>query len=114
MKSLFLALMVISFLGNNATEAYAATTVNNNKTKKVYWEGLSMSKGQIGKINVLKPINLWERRNGGIWLARILKPGERYRVYGYDNKFGGQYAVGGKFYVTKNPQYIEYKNPFKK
>ncbi|MDX1699001.1 MAG: phosphodiester glycosidase family protein [Melioribacteraceae bacterium] len=83
-------------------------------THIVYWDGIMMVKGQIGKIKVLKPINLWERTAEGLVFKRILKPGEQYRVYRYDNKYGGQYGLGANMYITKIAGYVEYKTPSKR
>ena len=87
-------------------QAEAATT-------KVYWDGILMVPGQVGKIKVVKPINLWKRTDAGLVFERILKPGEQYRVYRYDNLYGGQYGLGGGMYITKMAGYVEYKTPSK-
>ncbi|MEH7522578.1 phosphodiester glycosidase family protein [Bacillus sp. JJ1503] len=81
---------------------------------KVYWDGLLMVKGQVGKIKVLKPINLWKRDGNKLVFTRILKPGEQYRVYRYDNLHGGQYGLGGGYYITKIAGYVDYRTPSKK
>lgn len=81
--------------------------------KKVYWDGILMVPGQVGKIKVVKPINLWKRTADGLVYERILKPGEQYRVYRYDNLYGGQYGLGGGMYITKMAGYVEYKTPSK-
>ena len=81
---------------------------------KVYWDGLMMVKGQVGKIKVIKPINLWKRDGDKLVFSRILKPGEQYRVYRYDNLYGGQYGLGGGYYITKIPGYVDYRTPSKK
>lgn len=72
----------------------------------------------IGKITVTKPINLWERDKdetdiNKMKMVKILKVGETFPVYGYDNKFGGQYNVGsndkGKInWITKMQDHIKY------
>ena len=63
---------------------------------QVMWGKTELKVGQIGKITITKPINLWERdANNKLKLKRVLKPGEEYRVYRYDNKHGGQYGFGG-------------------
>lgn len=82
-------------------------------TPKVYWDGLLMKKGQIGKIEVVKPINLWKREGDKLEFVRVLKPGEQYRVYKYDNKFGGQYGLGDNHYITNMKGYVNYKTPSK-
>lgn len=81
---------------------------------KVYWDGLLMVKGQVGKIKVLKPINLWKRDGDKLVFTRVLKPGEQYRVYRYDNLHGGQYGLGGGYYITKIAGYVDYRTPSKK
>ncbi|MBY0123507.1 phosphodiester glycosidase family protein [Bacillus sp. S/N-304-OC-R1] len=81
---------------------------------KVYWDGLLMVKGQVGKIKVLKPINLWKREGNKLVFTRVLKPGEQYRVYRYDDLFGGQYGLGGGYYITKIAGYVDYRTPSKK
>ncbi len=83
-------------------------------TNKVYWDGLLMVKGQIGKIKVIKPINLWKRVGDKLVYERVLKPGEQYRVYRYDNLFGGQYGLGGGYYITKMAGYVDYRTPSKR
>lgn len=83
------------------------------QTTKVYWDGILMVPGQAGKIKVVKPINLWKRTSDGLVFERILKPGEQYRVYRYDNMYGGQYGLGGGMYITKMAGYVEYKTPSK-
>ncbi|MFO1444377.1 phosphodiester glycosidase family protein [Bacillus sp. Bva_UNVM-123] len=81
---------------------------------KVYWDGLLMVKGQVGKIKVIKPINLWKRDGDKLIFTRVLKPGEQYRVYRYDNLHGGQYGLGGGYYITKMAGYVDYRTPSKK
>ena len=73
-----------------------------------------IKKGQIGKITVTKPINLWQRdANNKLKFVRVLKQGEEYRVYRYDNLHGGQYGLGGGMYITKMPTHIKYETPSK-
>ncbi|KLR74447.1 2', 3'-cyclic nucleotide 2'-phosphodiesterase [Geobacillus sp. T6] len=89
-------------------------TTPPSQVKKVYWDGVELKKGQIGRLTVQKPINLWKRaKDGRLVFVRILQPGEVYRVYGYDARFGGQYAVGGGYYVTDIDTHIRYETPSK-
>ncbi|MFO1444372.1 5'-nucleotidase C-terminal domain-containing protein [Bacillus sp. Bva_UNVM-123] len=84
-------------------------------TPAVYWDGLLMKKGQIGRVIIEKPINLWKRdANNKLTFVRVLNPGEKYRVYLYDNLHSGQYGVGGGYYVTNIKDYIKYETPSKK
>lgn len=84
------------------------------KQDKLMWGKVELKPNQIGKITVLKPINLWKRDdNNNLHFVRILKEGEEYRVYGYDELHGGQYDVGARHYVTKMPTHILYQTPSK-
>jgi len=77
----------------------------------VYWDGVELKKGQIGRVTVMKPINLWKRTASGIEFERVLQPGEKYRVYRIDDLYGGQYGVGGNLYITKIPKLVKYETP---
>ncbi|EIJ80393.1 5'-Nucleotidase domain protein [Bacillus methanolicus PB1] len=85
------------------------------KTKiTVLWGNSELKKGQIGRITVQKPINLWKRdKDHRLQFVRILKPFEQYRVYTYDQQNGGQYGLGAGYSVTKMPTHIKYKTPSK-
>lgn len=97
------------------------------KKEGVYWDGSLMSKGQIGRLTIIKPINLWKRvsvcsvedceycknKQPELKFERILNPDEVYRVYGYDGYYGGQYNVGGGFYITDMEGYVKYETPSK-
>lgn len=107
-RKVVVILMIVGLLIGTPTISHAA------HVKGVYWDGLLMVKGQIGKIKVIKPINLWHRVGDKLEFERILKPGEQYRVYRYDNKFGGQYGLGGGYYITNMSGYVEYKTPSKR
>ncbi|MBS4190212.1 5'-nucleotidase C-terminal domain-containing protein [Bacillus sp. FJAT-49705] len=86
-----------------------------NPGSKVYWDGLLMKKGQIGRVVIEKPINLWKRdANNQLTFVRVLNPGEKYRVYSYDSKYSGQYGVGDGHFVTNMKGYIKYETPSKK
>lgn len=67
-------------------------------------------RGEVGYINILKRINLWTRaENGKLIYSRVLNPGERYRVYSKDDKYGGQYGVGSNYWITDMSTYVQYE-----
>ncbi len=100
--------------GEDLTKQTTPTTTPTLKTQKVYWDGAELKKGQIGRITVQTPINLWKRNaDNSLEFSRILWPGERYRVYCYDNLYFGQYGLGGGYYITKMNGYIKYETPSK-
>lgn len=83
-------------------------------TPVVYWDGAILKKGQIGRVTVNKAINLWKRTaTNKLEFVRILKPGETYRVYNFDSKYGGQYGVGGGYFITNMKSHIKYQTPSK-
>ena len=88
----------------NPEKSHAAT---------VYWDGMELKKGQIGRVTVLKPLNLWKRTEQGLQFERLPQKGERFRVYRMDDKYGSQYGVGGDYYITKMNDYTFYETPSK-
>jgi len=91
-----------------------AFNLKERTPKPPYWDGVEMKQGQIGRISILKRINLWKRdANNRLTFVRILQPGERYRVYGYDTLYGGQYNVGSGYWITNMDGYIKYETPSK-
>ena len=82
-------------------------------TAKIMWGKTELKKGQIGKLTILKPINLWTEKEGKLVEVRILNPGEEYRVYNYRKLHGCQYNVGDNHWVTKMDGYIKYETPSK-
>ncbi|MEH7525621.1 N-acetylmuramoyl-L-alanine amidase [Bacillus sp. JJ1503] len=91
-----------------------AFNLKEKSEKPPTWDGLVFKKGQKGIIKILKPINLWRRKeNNKLVFSRILNPGEVYRVYGYDHLNGGQYDVGDNHWITNIDGYIKYETPSK-
>ena len=64
---------------------------------------------KTGKLIINKPIKLWTRKNGKLEYVRGLNQGEVYKVYGYDDKYGGQYNVGNNHWVTNMAGYIKFQ-----
>lgn len=90
-------------------------TTKKAEEAKIMWGKTELKKGQIGKITVIKPINLWtDDKDGKLVKSRILGVGEEYRVYGYRPNYQGQYGLGDGLWVTRMPAYIKYETPSKK
>ena len=82
--------------------------------QKVYWDGKLMNKGQIGRVKIEKPTNLWERdENGKLTFIRVLKQGETHPVYSKDNLHSGQFGVGEGQYITDIKGHVKYETPSK-
>jgi N-acetyl-anhydromuramyl-L-alanine amidase AmpD len=91
------------------------TKVMNEELSIPLWDDTEMKKGQIGKLTILKSINLWsDNTEGKLEMVRVLQPNEVYRVYGYRDDYGGQYNLGGGMWVTKIEGFIKYETPSKK
>nr|WP_316570626.1 hypothetical protein [Neobacillus sp. YIM B06451] len=58
-------------------------------------------------------MNLWKSENKKLVFVRVLKPGERFRVYSYESKNGGQYGLGSGLVVTNMKGYVAYQTPSK-
>ena len=89
------------------------TKITEHDPTRIYWGDMLFKKGQIGRITILKPINLWTDDNGKLKEVRVLSVGDCYRVYGYRDKYGGQYDVGANNWITKMDGYITYETPSK-
>lgn len=90
-------------------------TVASNMGGKLMWGKTEFKKGQIGKVTILQPINLWtDGEEGNLeFTGRVLQKDEEFRVYNYRENNGGQYGVGGGLWVTKMPSHIKYETPSK-
>lgn len=83
---------------------------------KIMWGKTELKPGQIGKVTILKDINVWEdspHESGKIVHTRTLKAGGEFRVYKYRPEHGGQYYLGANEWVTKMPTHILYETPSK-
>ncbi|WML46846.1 hypothetical protein RCG23_14495 [Neobacillus sp. PS3-34] len=80
---------------------------------EVLWDGSKLAEGQIGRITVLQKTSLWEREGSELVLVRSLKPGEKFRVYGF-RQAGELYGVGGTYAIKKEKGKILYETPSRK
>lgn len=88
--------------------------VESVTSDEIMWGKTELKPGQIGKVTILKRINLWQDGpNGKLQMVRVLNPGEEYRVYRYREEYEGQYNVGSGMWVTKMEGFIKYETPSK-
>lgn len=80
---------------------------------KVMWGKTEVKPGQIGRLTIKSSTTLWKDTNGVLTKARTLNVGEQYRIYGYRDKDGGLYEVGGGYYVNKDSKKALYETPSK-
>jgi Deacetylase PdaC/Protein of unknown function (DUF3298) len=69
---------------------------------KVVWNGVEVTKGQIGIVTVLKDTQLYHLNGNKLVVAKSVKKGQKYRVYSISNQYGGLYAVGKNLYAKKS------------
>ncbi|WP_053590327.1 CAP domain-containing protein [Bacillus sp. FJAT-22090] len=75
----------------------------------VYWDGVELKTGQIGRVIIQKPTTIYKNNNGVFEASRTVKKGEVFRIYA--NK-GSYYQLGGGL-VIKNDASILYQTPSK-
>lgn len=76
---------------------------------KVWWDGVELKVGQIGKLSVLKDTPLYKPEGENKIFSRTLKAGEDYRIYAFKP---GKLSVGGGFYIDRDER-VKYETPSK-
>lgn len=77
--------------------------------KKIWWDGMELKSGQIGRLMVQKDTELFKLNGEKKTLARTLKAGEFYRIYAFKP---GMLSVGGGYYVNRDTK-VKYETPSK-
>lgn len=81
---------------------------------KVMWGKTELKAGQLGKVVISADTPLLKKLpNGEYETVRILKKGEEYRVYTYNNKDDGFYGVGGGLHIGAKASGVKYNTPSK-
>lgn len=103
---------LIILIGGFAPSSLAATT-NCDQVKgqtKVWWDGIELKPGQIGRLIIKKDTSLFKLDGNKRIHSRTLKAGEFYRIYAFKP---GLLSVGGGYYVERDTK-ITYQTPSKK
>ncbi|MFC0475567.1 hypothetical protein ACFFHF_09930 [Robertmurraya beringensis] len=77
--------------------------------KKIWWDGMELKPGQIGRLNVEKDTPLFKLDGEKKVFSRTLKAGEFYRIYAFKP---GMLSVGGGYYVDRDSK-VTYQTPSK-
>lgn len=85
----------------------AATCSQYHKNQKIYWNGMELKPGQIGRLTILKSTALYKVSGTKKTFSRTLKAGEVYRIYAFKP---GMLSVGGGYYVDRNSN-VKYETP---
>lgn len=83
--------------------------VEDKAEAAVYWDGVVLKKGQIGRMTILENTSLFKLDGEKRTFSRTLKKGENYRIYAFKP---GMLSVGGGYYVDRNNK-IKYETPSK-
>ncbi|TQR21372.1 CAP domain-containing protein [Psychrobacillus vulpis] len=105
MKKFSIIIMLFIFLGVVPTISYATTDCSS----KLYWDGVELKLGQIGRVIVQKPTNIYKNNNGTLEVVRQAKRGDNYRIYANKETY---FHLGGGL-VIKNDTSILYQTPSK-
>jgi hypothetical protein len=84
--------------------------------KPPMWDGKLLQKGQIGRLKILKPINVYKRVGEKLVKVRVAQKGEALPVFEYDIHFykaAGQYRITDGLWITNIPDFVKYETPAK-
>lgn len=73
----------------------------------VYWDGVELKSGQIGRVLIQNSTTIYESSNGSFEVSRQAKAGENFRVYANKGKY---FQLGGGL-VIQNDSSILYQTP---
>lgn len=76
---------------------------------KVWWDGVELKPGQIGRLTVIKDTPLYKLDGVKETYSRTLKAGENYRIYAFKP---GKLSVGGGYYIDRDER-VKYETPSK-
>lgn len=90
--------------------ADAAGTCDQYKgVTKIWWDGMELKKGQIGRLTIVKDTPLFKLDGEKRVISRTLKKGEFYRIYAFKP---GMLSVGGGYFVDRDYR-VTYQTPSK-
>lgn len=76
---------------------------------KIWWDGIELKPGQIGRLIVKQDTDLYKLNGDQEIYSRTLKAGEFYRIYAFKP---GKLSVGGGYYVDRDSK-VTYQTPSK-
>lgn len=103
-KVIIWIMLLVSF-----SVAPAISSAAENCPSIVYWDGIELKSGQIGRVIIEQPTTIYKNVNGKFEFSRTAKPGEVYRIYANKSTY---YHLGGGL-VIKNDASILYQTPSK-
>ncbi|TFD95745.1 CAP-associated domain-containing protein [Jeotgalibacillus sp. R-1-5s-1] len=106
-KTLAVALSLFIFLSYSPAQGSAADCGNISSDTIIWWDGVELKVGQIGRLTVISDTPLYVPRDGRKSFSRMLKSGEKYRIY---NFAPGMLGLGGGYFVDRDER-VTYETP---
>ncbi|MFE8701782.1 DUF5050 domain-containing protein [Cytobacillus sp. FJAT-54145] len=109
------SIILLSFFmlsGLSATDIRAAEDnfcTQFKNVKKIWWDGIELKSGQIGRLTIVKDTSLFKLEGEKKTFSRTLKAGEFYRIYAFKP---GMLSVGGGYFVDRDNK-VTYQTPSK-
>lgn len=104
----FLTLLFI-LLPSNSIGAADVNCSGIGPLTKIWWDGVELKVGQIGRLFVLENTPLYKMDGDSKIVTRTLKTGENYRIYAFKP---GMLSVGGGLFVDRDTR-VKYETPSK-
>ncbi|OMF61560.1 hypothetical protein BK139_06900 [Paenibacillus sp. FSL R5-0490] len=113
-KTLLIFAILFSFIislsqPTGAAENDAVFCEQYKGVKKIWWDGIELKSGQIGRLVIVKDTPLFKLNGEKRVIERTLKAGEFYRIYAFKP---GILSVGGGFFVERDTK-VKYETPSK-
>ncbi|WP_059170410.1 S1C family serine protease [Bacillus sp. FJAT-27445] len=105
----FLVSSIFLFNTQEASAADAAFCAQFKGQKKIFWNGVELKSGQIGRLTVVQNTTLYKVSGDKKTVERTLKKGEFYRIYAFKP---GMLSVGGGYFVNRDAK-VKYETPSK-
>lgn len=107
--SLFTFALVFSGAGTFAEAADVCAKIT--PTTKIFWNGIELKAGQIGRLTIVNNTTLVKKQADGSFIkVRTLKAGENYRIYAFLSKPQSMLGVGAGHYVIRDSK-VKYETP---
>ena len=87
----------------------AVTCTQYKKGQKIFWDGVELKPGQLGRLITLKTTPVFKLKAPGT-ITRTLPKGNTYRIYAFQP---GMLSVGGGDYVMRDTSLVKYETPSK-
>ncbi|EWG09998.1 hypothetical protein [Cytobacillus firmus] len=107
LKALIVSLIMLAGFYQPASAAGECNAYK--EATKIWWDGVELKEGQIGRLNIEKDTPLFKLDGNKRITSRTLKKGEFYRIYAFKP---GMLSVGGGYYVDRDAR-VTYETPSK-